>query len=364
MQRVDLIPAHPSYGGISMLRYWQLLAGAQQPGDRYDLVSVLQGKYEAHKLTSGSKLQRALVRRLGYPLRLKLSRIGRIAHVLDHSWADMLAHLPRATRKVVTVHDVIPLYQPEGLSAAQQARFAATVGMIHKADAIIADSNYTKTDLLRYLKVPEERIHIVAPGVLMPSAAELAHANAQADRFRVPNTLTIGSIGATGERKNLALFGEALGGLAERLGMPVRLLRAGHRLPAPLAAAIRHSAGESSLVELGRLRDDEIGGFYRQLDVLACPSLFEGFGLPVLEAMAWGVPVVSSREASLMEVGGEAAIYFDPRSAEEFQAAVLKLGEREVAAECVRQGLVRAAELSWRRSLTGVFDVYDTLSES
>jgi glycosyltransferase involved in cell wall biosynthesis len=362
MKRVDLIPAHPSYGGISMLRYWQLLAAARQPDDRYDLVPVLKGKYEAHTLASESKLRRALIRRVGYPLWLRMSRIGPIAHVLDHSWADLLAHLPRATRKVVTVHDVIPLYQPERLSTAQQARFATTVGMIHQADAIIADSNYTKADILKYLKVPEERIHVVAPGVLMPSVAELEHASAQAERLRVPGTLTIGSIGATGERKNLALFAEAIGGLAERLGMPVRLLRAGHPLPAPLAAAIRRNGGDASLVELGRLRDDEIGGFYRQLDVLACPSLFEGFGLPVLEAMAWGVPVVSSHGASLMEVGGQAAIYFDPRSAAEFQAAVEKLRDPEVVAQCVRRGLERAAELSWRRSLTEVYHVYDTLS--
>lgn len=356
LPRVSWIPAHPVYGSVSMFRYWKLLEAAARSGDPFACTSILQAS--ADELDgSGGRAKRLLTRQAIYPAKVKLRAKGDIVHILDHSWADLLPFTPRRALKVVTVHDLIPLRFPGELTAAQSGRFRSWVDHLREADAIIAVSEYTKREVAELLGIEDRKIHVVFNGVEMPNPPPDRVAPDRSGKFRV------GSIGSTLERKNLAILPEALGRLQAEIGRKVVLVRVGSALPAPLAAALRQALGEDGLVELGRLPDEAIGGYYAGLDVVVVPSLYEGFGLPVIEGMAARVPVVASRCTSLPEVGGEVAYYFDPRAPEELAAVLAGIAADGVPQRRLDEGYGRAESLSWRKCLEGVHQVYARLIE-
>ena len=150
---VCLIPAHSSYGAVSMRRYWSSLISQVREGDPYHFHTIMEpGDARNHPGFMG-KAQRYLARRWTYPRLIRKSTSGAIAHVLDHSWADMLPHIPKGVLRVITVHDLFPLTVPGELPAHQVKRFRSTTRHIHSADVITAVSEYTKGELCRELGI-------------------------------------------------------------------------------------------------------------------------------------------------------------------------------------------------------------------
>jgi glycosyltransferase involved in cell wall biosynthesis len=341
-----------------MLRYWKLLEAAIRPDDGFSCSSIL--KASADDLTHASgNVEKLLTRQVIYPARVRLRARGEIVHILDHSWADLLPFVPRRALTVVTVHDLIPLRFPAELSAAQAGRFAKWVGHLKQADAIIAVSEYTKREVGDLLGIDARKIHVVFNGVEMPADSS-SPANPPQDPAQ---PFRIGSIGSTLERKNLAILPEALARLQAAVQRKVVLVRVGAALPAAMAAALRNSLGADGLVELGRLPDEALASYYAGLDVVVVPSLYEGFGLPVIEGMAARVPVVASRCTSLPEVGGDVAYYFDPHSPDELAVVLAGIATDGVPRQRIDEGYARAKSLSWRKCLEGIYQVYAGLLE-
>ena len=251
---VGWIPAHPVYGAISMRRYWQALSECIREDDRFQIHSVIRPQdIQAPTGVLGSA-KRYWQRRVSYPRLLRHEFRGKIGHVLDHRWADMLPHLPKGTLKVVTVHDLIPLRFPGELTAAQSARFQGWVSHVRDADAVIADSAYTKGEVVEWLGVPEERIQVVSCGLVMPDSRSVHRPLAS-----VPKKLAVfmvGSIGSTISRKNLEILPAAFAQYAQGAGKKIRLVRVGGRLPEALVNELRGILGDDELIELGYLSDD------------------------------------------------------------------------------------------------------------
>lgn len=356
--RVTWLPEHPVSGSMSMQRYWRKLEAEIRPGDPFVQKPVFppdNGEYA----NRGGKLLRYVTRRFFYPAKIKLQTKADIVHILDHSWADMLPFTPKTSLKVVTVHDLIPLRFPGELTQAQVGRFSKWVSHLKQADAIIAVSDYTKREVRELLGIEEYKIHVVLNGVeVRPKVPSLNTSPDTARPFR------IGSIGSTLERKNLAILPEALTRLQAAVRRKVVLMRVGAALPAPIASSLRNALGEDGLVELGRLTNDAICDYYAGLDVVIVPSLYEGFGLPVIESMAARVPVVASRCTSLPEVGGDVAYYFDPHCPEELAVVLAEIATEGVSQQRIDEGYERAKSLSWRKCLEGVYGVYAGLMEN
>lgn len=349
---VTWVPAHPAYGSISMLRYWKLLVSESLSGDPY-LCRALIRLPEGSAFGRGGKFQRAWERKIAYPLRVRHGAKAPIAHILDHSWAEMLDFIPRGTRTVITVHDLIPLRDPGGLSPTEVARFRERVLRLKDADAVIAVSEYTRQEVIDLLGLPPQRVHVVPNGVDAPPHPPQA---------RPPGAeLRIGSVGSTLPRKNLAILPPALRAYRPNAVRQPRLIRAGLPIDGGLRSEMHAAVGTESFEELGRVNDAQLEDFYASLDVLVIPSHYEGFGLPVLEAMARGVPVIAARSSSLPEVGGDAALYFDPNDPEELAQRLCEVADPTVAARLREVGLVRAAGFSWRRTLEGFYRIYETL---
>lgn len=326
--------------------------------DRYRIQSVIAG-------TSPPVSPKFLIRGLrywhrqyGYPRTIRRNCSGEIAHILDHSWAGLLPHVSGAASKVVTVHDLIPLRFPGELTPSQVERFRLWVAHLAQADAVIADSAYTKSEVEDLLKIPGEKIHVVPCGVDLPSPNL-----SSTPRDSGKGMLRLGSIGSTLDRKNLGIFPEALERLTSLIDRPIELVRVGMSLPTELATRIRTALGSrGQLVEMGNVQDDALPGFYASLDVVVIPSLYEGFGLPVIEGMAARIPVVSSNTSSLPEVGGDVALYFDPHSPEELASVLARVANEGVSQRQIEEGYQRAKALSWRSCLDGIYQVYDELS--
>lgn len=339
-----------------MTRYWKLLEAAILPEDPFTCASILPAYAGATPKFNG-RVRKFLTRQALYPTTVKRHAKGDIVHILDHSWADMLPYTPAKALKVVTVHDLIPLRFPGELSPAQAGRFKSWVSHLKQADVIIADSAYTKQEVENFLQIDGRNIHVVMLGVELP--AESISPSAFPPRQDEGQHFRIGSIGSTLERKNLAILPEALARLKASVRRKVVLVRVGAMLPAPLASALRAELGEDGLVELGHVPDHAIPDYYASLDAVVIPSLYEGFGLPVIEGMAARVPVVSSRSTSLPEVGGDLAFYFDPYSPEELAAVLSKIATDGVSIQQLEAGYERAKSLSWRKCLESVYQVYE-----
>jgi len=356
--RVTWIPAHPSYGVLSMLRYWKSLEEAQRPDDRYQGSSVL-GEAGDRSVEKQGKLRRIASRRFGYPRRISARSRGDLAHVFDHSWADMLPHIPKGMAKVVTVHDLIPLRFPGNLSRAQLGRFRSCVEHLRLADLIIAVSEYTRREVSDLLDIDAQRIHVVPNGVDVSRVEDVDPTWIDVLLKNAGGALKIGSLGNTLERKNLGIFPAALRAYIDATGETPALIRAGQLLPNELQHAITAVLREGSLVELGFVSDRQLEDFFAAIDVMVVPSFYEGFGLPVIEAMARGVPVIAADASSLPEVGGDAALYFDPDDAEALAARLVEVQCSKTAERLQAAGRQRAANFTWRQSLQGCHRAYD-----
>ena len=352
------LPCLPSAGSLSMDRYWTELEHRRrgQPQDDLAITCALSGPPVATRRRD--RLTRFWQKYLWYPVRARRVAAGAdLVHVLDHTHANLLREVPPGTIKVATVHDLAPLRVPGTLTTGQRRRFHRVVATLCEADLLLADSRHTARDVVELLGCDEARIRVLPLGADLvqfhtPQPAPLADWET-----RMAGRQVIISVGSVAERKNLAMLPDFLVRL-RAAGWPVTLVRIGDELPSALARELRGVLGPE-LLELGKVSAEHLAGAYQRAALLIFPSRLEGFGLPVLEAMAAGCPVVCSDASSLPEVGGDAALYFGPddNGAAAAQAEILLRGG-EARGERIRAGRARAERFSWQTHFTALMEIY------
>ncbi|GIV97635.1 MAG: glycosyl transferase family 1 [Herpetosiphonaceae bacterium] len=284
--------------------------------------------------------------RLGPELRLHPPDLAFIpAHVIP-------ALPPR--RSVVTIHDLGYLYFPEAHPAAQRLYLRiSTRWSAFASSHIIADSQATRNDLIRYCGTPSGKITVVPLGVsprFAPRPEEEYLAVARHYGLEPPYLLYVGTIQP---RKNLVRLIEAYAqALRQRRDLPVLAL-GGKR--GWLTESIERRAEELNIAGrvrfLGYVDDQHLPALLSGALAFLLPSLYEGFGLPALEAMACGTPVLASSTSSLPEVVGDAALLVDPTDPAAIAEAILRLcGDTGLRAELAARGIERARLFSWRRT--------------
>ena len=252
-------------------------------------------------------------------------------------------------RTVSTFHDLFVL-TAEYSSPEFRARFAAQAReAAERSDLVIAVSRFTAHQVQELLRVPGERIRVVPHGVRF-----------DADVSGGPREPVVLSVGAIQKRKNTLRLVEAF----EQTPRGWRLLLAGSTgyESEEVLSRISRSSRRGDIELLGYVDDEKLRSLYARASIFAFPSLDEGFGIPVLEAMAAGVPVVTSNSGALAEVAGDAAALVDSRSTEAIAAGLEGLmndgGLRDRLANSGRQ---RAREYSWERAVESTWRVYQEL---
>jgi glycosyltransferase involved in cell wall biosynthesis len=305
--------------------------------------------------------------RLGYKLKRSLAA----RHDLDiiHATNQTLSFIIDERRpSVITVHDIIELVDPQNWAIGIAARWLYRG--ITQASHIIAVSHYTAHELITKLAVPQARITIVPNGVSqhfhpLENFHESVAYHSLQQELKLSGQKIILYVGSEHQRKNvpaaLAAFAKVHAKNPHTIFLKVGEagLRTGRQTTLETIDQLRLQ-GHVRL--LGAVTPERLNELYNLADVLLYPSLHEGFGLPVLEAMAAGTPVVTSSATSLPEVVGDAALLADPLDVEALTQHVLQVLENEAVATRMKQaGIERAKQFSWDAAAQAVSRVYDML---
>jgi glycosyltransferase involved in cell wall biosynthesis len=296
---------------------------------------------------------------LGQLARLGFDRLlpdAELYHATEHLLMP-LRHVPT----VLTVHDLIFRLFPQHHKPLNYWYLNAAMPLFcRRASAIIAVSQATKADLVRAYELDPAKITVVheaaAPHFVPASPAQIAEVRA---RYLLPDHYLL-HVGTIEPRKNLNRLLEAVHQLRE-VGEDLRLVLVGSK--GWLYEGFFQKLEELELSDAIRLPgfvpDNDLSIIYSGAKLVVVPSLYEGFGLPVLEGMACGAPVLSSNISSLPEVGGEAARYFDPMDVAAMADEIVAVWRDESLREAMRQqGLDRAAQFSWERAADETLAVY------
>jgi len=266
----------------------------------------------------------------------------------------------RFRKEIVTVIDLFPLTGRDYSTPEFQGKFSdLLLEAVERATLIITPSHYTTAQLLEHTSVDKSRVRVVPFGVDTPRGVmTVEERQVERERLVGKGNRIILSVGAIQARKNTLNAVRAVASLPANY----RLVLAGgdgHGSQA-VHEFIGREGLASRVTRLGYVSADRLSVLYRAADLLLFPSLEEGFGLPVLEAMVYGLPVVASRTSSLPEVGGEAALYVDPQDPSDIAENVRQVTENSSLRErMIAQGLARAREFTWRRTAEMTLRVYE-----
>jgi glycosyltransferase involved in cell wall biosynthesis len=270
---------------------------------------------------------------------------------LVHSLAST-APLWGRFRRVVTVHDLIYARFPEAHAGIRDKGMRVLVPQaVRRSDRVIADSLSTREDLVELLGLGPDRIDVVPLGLGGVRRATPLDEREVRARFALGERRVVLSLSAKRPHKNLL----ALIGALARIPLEDRPLLVLPGYPTAHEAELRERAASAGVADDVRfpawVSAEEVEGLWALAEAFVFPSLYEGFGLPVLEAMARGVPVACSNASSLPEVAGEAALLFDPRDEPAIAAALRRLLDDPALCERLRaRGLARVEEFTWERT--------------
>jgi glycosyltransferase involved in cell wall biosynthesis len=298
-----------------------------------------------------------------YSLNVELMRLG-----LDvlHSPDFIPPHRP-ACKSVITVHDLAFLLYPHFLTKESARYYGHIDDAVRWTDHIIAVSESTKRDTVDHLGVPEDKITVVheaANPIFQPVSQAEAREQVR-NRHGIDGRFIL-FVSTIEPRKNVPTLMRALWQLVECYKEDVHLVLAGGKgwLYEDAFAAVDELNLDSRVHFVGRVSSEDLLYLYNSAELLAHPAFYEGFGLPPLEAMACGLPVIVSNVSSLPEVVGDAGLLIDPHDVDELTVGMWRvLTDEELRQEMIEKGLRQAARFSWDRAASETLGIYRLVAE-
>ena len=294
-----------------------------------------------------------------------------LAHFLAQGDASMFTRCPY----IVSVMDTIPLSVKDLYSPSQRLKHDIANSIIkrifHKSSRIIAISNNTKKDILKYFAVPSEKVCVV------PLAVDKRFFQkwTSEDVLKIRSFYELSEdfllyVGGIDPRKNVGLIFNALKLLLEENPQKCPLMVfagniTGQREYLQLMKSLQALGIGDRIRFLGYVPDEELPLLYHASTMFVYPSRYEGFGLPVLQAMAAGTPVITTKLSSIPEVAGDAALYIDPDKPVELARAIMEIfSNHAMRSSLVASGIKQAGAFSWERTVNGTIEVYHDVIQS
>ncbi len=282
---------------------------------------------------------------------------------LYHATDFVLPPTLPGTKTLLTVHDLSFIRVPETASPGLRAYLEVVVPRsARRADHILADSEATRQDLIELYRLPSERVTVLLSGVdsrFQPVLDSVVLMTTRS-RYNIGGRPYILSVGTVQPRKNYSRLVQALANLRQG-GLDVGLVIVGGRgwLEDTIYQTIQETGMEEFVRFTGFAEEDDLPALYSGAVCCALPSLYEGFGIPVLEAMACGTPVVTSNISSLPEVAGDAGLLVNPYDVEELTEALQRLIEdSELRNDLIQRGFAQAKRFTWAESARHLRDIY------
>ncbi len=298
------------------------------------------------------------------PLRLRNSHLDII-----HQTAQISPFpLKRKARIVTTIHDLAPIVVPHTHIPLMRFAYKHLLPFcLRNSDAVIAMSENTKRDVVRLCGVPEEKVRVIYGGV-----EAQYHPCARGEARRIQETHGLAPryllyVGTLQPRKNIPMLLRAFALLKRSSGFrDVQLVLAGEKgwMYKEIFDTISSLGIAKDTVPLGFVRDEDLPALYSGASAFVYPSLYEGFGLPPLEAMACGCPVITSNSSSLPEVVGDAGILVDPHDVQAWAGSIARvLSGKALARQMSRKGIARAKKFTWRKCAEETLKLYQELAQ-
>ena len=308
----------------------------------------------------------------------KISEIKDV-QLVHYPWFDLFFHtlpIKKTFPTVVTIHDVIPLLFPKHYPVGLKGRFNLYLQMLalKNCRSIITDSFSSKRDIIKCLKINEKKVMVVplaiGPEFRILKDTELIKVKM---KYNLPE-ISLMYVGDANWIKNLPFLIDCFRNLINTTQFKeIKLILVGgvflknvENINHPeleslkeVNRKIRDYRLESQIVRPGYIEDSELVAFYNLATVYIQPSLYEGFGLPLLQSFACGTPVISSNAGSLPEVGGKAALYFKPTDQNQFTFLLSEiLKDKSLRYKLAKLGLEQVSKFSWEKTTAQTIDVY------
>lgn len=267
-------------------------------------------------------------------------------------------------KRITTIHDAVPAIYPATQPLMARILFSTLIAYAGKTcDAILTVSQTSADDLARYYHLPASKIYVTPNGVHCPQKLSEGWVASILRRLALQPPYFL-YVGALHPRKNIGRTIEAFE-IARKMHPQVKLgivgppSWGGHHV---LREVLRSAGADQGVVFTGFLSDEDLQALYQGAHALVFPSLYEGFGLPALEAMSHGTPVITSNVSALPEVVGDAGLFVDPTSVEAISRAMLRLLEDEAfREELAQKGRLRSLEYTWEATAAKTLEVYQAL---
>ncbi len=272
------------------------------------------------------------------------------------------------TRTLLTVHDLSFVRAPETATPVLKAYLDEVVPRsVRRATHVLADSQATKDDLIEFYGTAPEKISVLLSGVTanFKPVTDPETRKAVRERYNIQENPYIFSVGTVQPRKNYARLIEALAALGPAYA-DVHVVIAGGRgwLDDPIYETVQRLGLAERVHFIGFARDEDLPALYTDAACVAYPSLYEGFGFPVLEAMACGTPTMTSDVSSMPEVAGDAALMVDPYDVDAIADALKQLlSDHTLRAELIVRGYQQASQFTWTQSARQLKAIYCHLLE-
>lgn len=270
----------------------------------------------------------------------------------------------KKAKSVAFIHDLTTVFYPHHHVKSNVFLHGRRFKNIHKVDAVLTNSEYTKKDIVEYLHVNPEKVIVTHLGAderfCRKNQSEVQQVLRRYNLTK-PYILFVGTLEP---RKNIKTLIKAFDNLKNKYKMPHQLILAGQAgwFCEEIFEAISSSVNKSDIRHLGYILDEDVPVLMNGAQAFAYPSFYEGFGLPILEAMQCGVPVIASATSSMPEVGGNACIYINPDDVNDLSEKIYTvISDENLRKELSEKGIERAKNFSWEKCARKTLRVYEGL---